>query len=281
MRSFLPLFLLAFPAPLFAAERAVFTDQQDGTTMTVTRADNGDMRIDDSKDGNSGRIVGGTLYMVTHENGADQVMRAEDLTAAVRQSLPKEFRGLFAQLGKGLKPKAMKITPKGERTIDGRKGKEYEVYGLDSDSAKPMLAVMSEDPALKPYGEAMRRYVGATIAPAAALLGPAIADIANGIDAVFALGAPLKVGDKIMLTKLETVADDPKAMALPGTPMTVPQIIASMKAKSAGAMMKATPEEESAEDGTDDMATTQPDTGEIVEVPVTEEDRMIVEPPKA
>ena len=275
MRSFLPLLLLALPAPLFAAERAVFTDQQDGTTMTVTRADNGDMRIDDSKDGNSGRIVGGTLYMVTRENGADQVMRAEDLTTAVRQSLPKEFRGLFAQLGKGLKPKAMKITPKGEQTIDGRKGKAYEVFGLDSDSAKPMIAVMSEDPALKPYGEAMRRYVGATIAPAAALLGPAIADIANGIDAVFALGAPLKVGDKIMLTKVETVAEDPKAMALPAEPMTVPQIIASMKAKSASSMMKAAAgDEDEAEPAADDKA------DEVVEVPVAEEDSMIVEPPK-
>ena len=275
MRSLLPLLLLALPAPLFAAERAVFTDQQDGSTMTVTRADNGDMRIDDSKDGNSGRIVGGTLYMVTHENGTDQVMRAEDLTAAVRQSLPKEFRGLFAQLGKGLKPKAMKITPKGEQIIDGRKGKAYEVFGLDSDSAKPMIAVMSEDPALKPYGEAMRRYVGATIAPAAALLGPAIADIANGIDAVFALGAPLKVGDKIMLTKVETVAEDPKAMALPGVPMTVPQIIASMKAKSASSMMKAAPgEEDEAESVVGDKAE------EVVEVPVSEEDSMIVEPPK-
>jgi len=275
MRSLLPLLLLALPAPLFAAERAVFTDQQDGSTMTVTRADNGDMRIDDSKDGNSGRIVGGTLYMVTHENGTDQVMRAEDLTAAVRKSLPKEFRGLFAQLGKGLKPKAMKITPKGEQIIDGRKGKAYEVFGLDSDSAKPMIAVMSEDPALKPYGEAMRRYVGATIAPAAALLGPAIADIANGIDAVFALGAPLKVGDKIMLTKVETVAEDPKAMALPGAPMTVPQIIASMKAKSASSMMKAgSGEDDEAEPAADDKA------DKVVEVPVTEEDSMIVEPPK-
>jgi len=273
MRSLLPLLLLAFPAPLFAAERAVFTDQQDGTTMTVTRADNGDMRIDDSKDGNSGRIVGGTLYMVTHENGADQVMRAEDLTAAVRQSLPSEFRGLFAQLGKGLKPKAMKITPKGDRVIDGRKGKEYEIFGMDGDTSKPMLAVMSEDPALKPYGEAMRRYVGATIAPAAALLGPAIADLANGIDAVFALGAPLKVGDKIMLTRLETVADDARAMALPGTPMTVPQIIASMKAKSARSMQAAPSEEDEAEPAADD-------TAEVVEVPVTEAESMIVAPPK-
>jgi hypothetical protein len=228
--SALAAILIAAAAPAEAGLRATYA-QPDGQRLVIDVADNGDARIGEVGKAEYGLLLADGFYMVSNEGGAWQAARLSDVAAAIDQVLPPIFRDIFTA-GSARKPPAwFRIDAKGERTVAGRSGKVYAVAGMNDGRAKETETfVMSDDPALKPIGRAMEQFMNAAMVPAAAMIGPAAADIVAETRAIFALGTPLDAGGRFTLTSIETVDVPAAATTLPTKPQTTAELVALMKA---------------------------------------------------
>ena len=237
------LILALTPGALFAGQRATFTAKGDPKTLTVTVADNGDVRIEGTGEKEYGLRIGDTFYLVSNTAKGLTVARASDLPLAVKKAVPSEMRQLFGKLGKDMPKSKLVITPKGERAINGRTGKLYEISGLDRESGKkPAEFVMSDDPALKPFGDNLTDYISAITAPAMVMFGPMMEGLLTDMKTVFALGTPLDADGKFILTTVETVDTKAADFTLPAEPMSVDALAASFGEKDKTVM--STPEDE-------------------------------------
>ncbi|MBB5684143.1 hypothetical protein [Sphingobium boeckii] len=262
MRLILALVLAVTPSAVFAGQRATFIAKDDPKALMVTLADNGDVRIEGTDEKEYGLRIGGVFYLVTRTETGATVARASDLSAAAKKAVPSEMRQLFGQLGKGVPKTNLKITPKGERTINGRTGKLYAISGLSG--TKTADFVMSEDPALKPFGDNLTAYMAAVTAPAAILFGPMMDGILADMNTVFALGTPLDADGKFILTTVETVDTKPADFTLPAEPMSVDALAASFSQQGKSSVtappedLEAMPMDDAADDtldaAEDDMA---------------------------
>jgi len=224
------LLALGLAAPAEAGMRATYSDGTQGRQLVIEVADNGDARVSGGEEGEYGLLLGGHFYMVGKQGGALKVARIEDVAAAIDQVMPPVFKGMLAGAFPE-PPKAFRAEKKGARTIGGREGVVYAIYGLDE--SRPGQAeefVMSADPALKPVGAAMEQFMNAAIVPAAPLIGPGAAELVADTRAIFALGTPLDAAGRFRLEKVEAAVVPAAALALPGKAETVDELVAEMKA---------------------------------------------------
>jgi hypothetical protein len=232
MRCYLALAILACCAtPAAAGLRATYSDAEGSRKLVIDVADNGDARIGDKASDDYGLFVGGHFYMVSRDDKGPTVARIEDVAAAIDQVMPPVFKDIFTKAAASAKPGKLRLEAKGERSLAGRAGKLWLVYGMDEkDPAKPTEFVISEDPALKPVGRAMEQFMNAAVVPAAVFIGPAAAEIVAETHQIFALGTPLDAGGRFKLEAVETVDVPAEALKLPGKLKTVDEIVAAMKA---------------------------------------------------
>jgi len=222
--------LLALAAPADAGMRATYS-QPDGKQLVIDVADNGAARIGEAGQSEYGLLLADGFYIVSNENGAWRTARIADIAAAIDQVLPPIFKDIFTAASTAKPPAGFRIEPKGAETIAGRPGKVYAVYGMnDATPKQPETFVMSDDPALKPVGRAMEQFMNGAMVPAAALIGPAAADIVAETRAIFALGTPLDAGGRFKLASVETVDVPASAVALPAKPQTTAELVAMMQA---------------------------------------------------
>ncbi len=222
--------LLIGAAPALAGQRATYL-QPDGRQLVIDVGDDGDARVGEPGQEEYGLLRRDGFYIVSKESGDWQVARIADVAAAIDQVVPPIFKDIFTAGSKRRPPGAFRVEAAGERTVAGRKGRIYRVYGMNE--AKPAEAetfVMSDDPALKPVGRAMEQFMNGAMVPAAVFIGPAAADIIAETRAIFALGTPLDAGGRFQLTGVETIAVPASATALPAKPQTVAELVAAMKA---------------------------------------------------
>jgi hypothetical protein len=222
--------LLALAGPAQAGMRATYS-QPDGKQLVVDVTDGGEARIGEAGQEEYGLLLADGFYIVSNEGGAWRTARIADVAAAIDQVLPPIFKDIFTAGSSAKPPAGFRIEAKGAQTIAGRAGKVYAVYGMND--ARPKEAetfVMSDDPALKPVGLAMEQFMNGAMVPAAALIGPAAADIVAETRAIFALGTPLDAGGRFKLANVETVDVPASAVALPAKPQTTADLVAMMRA---------------------------------------------------
>lgn len=234
MRSCLALALLACCAtPALAGMRATYADAEGSRKLVIDVAENGDARIGDKASDDYGLLLAGQFYMVSRDEKGPTVARIEDVAAAIDRVMPPVFKDIFTAASASTKRAKLKMEAKGERSLAGRPGKLWLVYGMDEkDPAKPTEFVISEDPALKPVGRAMEQFMNAAVVPAAVFIGPAAAEIVSETHEIFALGTPLDAGGRFRLESVETVEVAAETLKLPGKLKTVDEIVAQMKAPS-------------------------------------------------
>jgi hypothetical protein len=225
--------LLALAGPAEAGLRATYS-QPDGKQLVVEVADNGAARIGEPGRDEYGLLLPDGFYIVSNEGGEWRTARITDVAAAIDQVLPPIFKDIFAAGSTRKPPADFRIEAKGAETIAGRPGKVYAVYGMSD--ARPTEAetfVMSDDPALKAVGQAMEQFMNGAMVPAAALIGPAAADIVAETRAIFALGTPLDAGGRFKLANVEAADVPASAVALPVKPQTTAELVAMMRASMA------------------------------------------------
>ena len=226
MSSVLGALVIAVPAA--AGTRATFVGGDEGKALVVEVGDNGDARVSGGDEGQYGLMLGGHFYIVDAAGGAAKVARIEDVANAIDQVMPPVFKGMLS--GAPSKPfKALRTVKTGTRTIAGRQGTVYAIYGLNDD--RPTEAteyVISADPALKPVGAAMEQFMNAAIVPAAPLIGTGATEIIAQTRAIFALGTPLDAG-RFRLAAIEPAVITADRLKLPATPVTVTQLVQEMK----------------------------------------------------
>lgn len=231
IRSCLALALIACAAPAMAGLRATYTDAEGGRKLVIDVADSGDARIGEKASDDYGLLLGGHFYMVSRDEKGPTVARIEDVAAAMDRVMPPVFKDIFTAAAGSGKPARLKMEAKGDRSVAGRSGKLWLVYGLDEkDPAKPAQFVISDDPALRPVGRAMEQFMNAAVVPAAVFIGPAAAEIVAETHEIFALGTPLDAGGRFRLESVESADVPAEALKLPGKLKTVDEIVAAMKA---------------------------------------------------
>ena len=127
--------------------------------------------------------------------------------------------------GQAAIPANLRVEAGGAQTIGGIKGKAYTVYGMDeANRDKGESFVISSDPKLAPVGKAMESFMNAAMVPMAVLIGPAVADIIAQTRTIFALGTPLRAGDRFQLDGVETVSVPAERTRLPAEPQSRKEI---------------------------------------------------------
>ena len=222
--------MLLGAAPALAGQRATYL-QPDGKQLVIDVADDGDTRVGEPGQEEYGLLRRDGFYIVSGETGAWQVARLADVAAAIDQVVPPIFKDIFTAGIARKPPGAFRVEARGERTVAGRRGKVYLVYGMnDAKPAEAETFVISDDPALAPIGRAMEQFMNGAMVPAAVFIGAAAADIIAETRAIFALGTPLDAGGRFQLTEVESVAVPASATVLPAKPQTVEELVAAMKA---------------------------------------------------
>jgi hypothetical protein len=226
----LALLLLLAGSPALAGLRAIYNDAAQSRQLIIDVADNGDARIGEAGSTDYGLLLAGQFYMVGREDGVATVARIEDVAAAIDTVVPPIFKDIFSAAPTRA-PAAFRAGKKGSRTVAGRTGTVYAVYGLNDEKPKEATEfVMSEDPDLKPIGRALEQFMNAAILPGAVFIGPAAAEIVAQTRAIFALGTPLDGGGRFTFAKIETVKLNHEALELPAKPKTVEELVAAMAA---------------------------------------------------
>ncbi len=154
-----------------AGMRAVYFDGSKSKQLVIEVADNGDARIGEADSSDYGLLVGGRFIVVGLQEGKPMVARIEDIGAAIDRVVPPIFRNMLSDPASAGLPKRLQITPAGEQTVGGRKGRAYRITGFSGGAEKAADYVISADPALAPVGQALEQFMNAALVPAAVLMG--------------------------------------------------------------------------------------------------------------
>ena len=209
----LALILALLAGPAFAGTQAVYAGG-DGKKLRIEVDDAGDARIGEVGASDYGLLKDGHFYVVGDAGGRLTVARIEDVAAAIDRIVPPIFHDMLT--GAAVRPSRLKIERQGAATIAGQAGTRYAVRGLNETKPDAVETyVMSDDPALKPVGAALEGFMNASVLPAAALLGPAAAELVAQTRTIFALGTPLAAGTRLTLERIETARIAPARRCTP------------------------------------------------------------------
>jgi hypothetical protein len=87
--------LLLLAAPADAGMRAAYDGSSEPRRLEIETADNGDFRIGPPGDAQYVLRAGGTTYLVSTTPEGPEVVRLDDMAAALGEAMPPFFRDLF------------------------------------------------------------------------------------------------------------------------------------------------------------------------------------------
>lgn len=227
--------LLALAAPAFAEPgiRATYHGESEPRVLEVEATGNGDYRIGQPGEPAYGLEIGGRYYQVAPgPDGAPEAMAVEDLAAVLGEAMPPFFAQMFSEAARAQPPAPPKMQRAGTRTVAGYPGEVWKVT-LGNNPPETQEMVFSADPALKPVGRAIGRFMEAMMLMAAPLIGDMAGEMIGEMRAVFAKGTPLESQGRFRLVSAGA-ADIPEGrVALPAKPLSRDEIRKRVAAKPA------------------------------------------------
>lgn len=224
--------LLALAAPACAEPgfRATYHAESEPKLLQVEALSSGDYRIGKPGDPAYGLEIGGRYYLVAPgPDGKPQVMAVEDVAAVVGEALPPLFAQLFSQAARERPAPPVKMQRAGNRTVAGYKGELWKVTLGDPPETQEML--FSQDPALKPVGKAITRFMESMMVMMAPMMGDMAGEMIAEMRAVFAHGTPLESPGRFKLVSAGAADIEVGRVALPANPLSRDEIRASLKAR--------------------------------------------------
>jgi hypothetical protein len=224
----LSLALLA-AAPADAGMRAVYHGESEPKVLEVETGDGGELRI--GKPGDPAYAIerDGRFYLV--QPGADgkvRVFAVEDMAAVLGEAMPPFFAALFSDAARASPSPAPKMERVGNRTIAGFPGEVWKVT-LNGNPPDVQEMVFSQDPALRPVGRALGRFIESMMLMATPLLGEMAGEMVKEMRSVFAVGTPLESVGRFRLVEAKAAEIPADRFALPAKPATRAEIAAEVK----------------------------------------------------
>lgn len=221
-------------APAHADLRVIYMNVADAKQLQIEIDDNGDARIGEMGSSDYGLLLSGEFYVVSVQDKVVTVARIRDIATAIDQVMPPIFKGLFDAEGKAIPSDRVKIVRGDAGSAGGREGTVYHVSGLsDLQPDRVTDYLINTDPDLKPVGAVLEQFMNAAVVPSAPLIGGGARDLISQARSIFALGTPIDIGGRFRLNLASKANYDPRVFQLPGKPLTVEQLVASMKAAMA------------------------------------------------
>lgn len=224
----LSLTLLA-AAPADAGMRAVYHGENEPKVLEVEIGDAGALRI--GKPGDPAYAIEreGRFYLV--QPGADgkvRVFAVEDMAAVLGEAMPPFFATLFSEAARANPSPPPKMERAGSRTVAGFPGEVWKVT-LNGNPPNMQEMVFSADPALKPVGRALGRFLESMMLMATPMLGEMAGEMVKEMRSVFAVGTPLESVGRFRLVEAKAAEVPAERFELPAKPATRAEIAAEVK----------------------------------------------------
>jgi hypothetical protein len=218
-----------------AAKQIVLSATGDGRA----RLDSGDGGVLIARDG--------TGYFISRDAQGEFVGRQEDalaimtaFMAAIVAMIPDEPQGQMAGF-RAMAEAPYEVRAGARETVGGREGVVHTIAPAAGGQGPTLEIVLASDADLEPVGRELRRLIGMAHGPAATILGQS-PDILRELEALFARGVPIRIGDQFTLASASADPLPESAFALPGPVLSLEalqgrmQLMAMpMPAPSAGA----------------------------------------------
>jgi hypothetical protein len=225
----LALIALLAAGPSLAGMRAVYHGESEPKVLEVETGETGELRI--GKPGDPAYAIEreGRFYMV--QPGADGkllVFAVEDMAAVLGEAMPPFFANLFSDAARASPSKPPKMERAGSRTVAGFPGEVWKVT-VNGKPPEVQEMVFSSDPALKPVGRALGRFMESMMLMATPLLGEMAGEMVKEMRQVFSVGTPLESVGRFRLVEAGPAEIPADRFALPAKPATRAEIEAQMK----------------------------------------------------
>lgn len=223
--------LLLLAAPADAGMRAAYDGSSEPRRLEIETADNGDFRIGPPGDAQYVLNLSGTTYLVSTTPEGPEVVRLDDMAAALGEAMPAFFRDLFTAAARAQPAPPPRVERGGRRSVAGFEGQVYKVtMGTPAETAE---FVISDEAKLKPVGTALGGFIETMMVVATPLIGEAAGEMIRDMRGVFALGTPLESKGRFTLVSAGE-ADVPAArLALPAKPLTPAELAKRLKPAAA------------------------------------------------
>lgn len=225
----LALIALLAAAPAEAGMRAVYHGESEPKVLEVETGDAGELRI--GKPGDAAYAIerDGRFYLVQPgPDGKPLVFAVEDMAAVLGESLPPFFATLFSEAARTNPSPPPKMERAGSRTVAGFPGEVWKVT-LNGNPPNVQEMVFSRDPALKPVGRALGRFIESMMLMATPLLGEMAGEMVKEMRSVFAVGTPLESVGRFKLVEAKAADVPAERFQLPAKPATRAEIAAEVK----------------------------------------------------
>jgi len=219
--------LAALPAD--AGMRAVYHGESEPRVLEVETGDAGELRI--GKPGSPAYAIEreGRLYLV--QPGADGkpvVVAVEDMAAVLGKSMPPLFAQLFSEAARANPSPPPTMERAGSRTVAGFPGEVWKVTMAGTPPTTQEM-VFSSDPALKPVGRALGKFLESMMLMATPMLGAMAGEMVKEMRSVFAVGTPIESVGRFRLVEARPAEIPAERFVLPARPATRREIEAEMK----------------------------------------------------
>jgi len=171
----------------------------------------------------------GTGYFISRDAQGEFVGRQEDglaimtaFMAAIVAMIPADDQGQMASF------RAMATAPYEVRagvreTVGGREGVVHTIAPAAGGQGPTLEIVLATDADLEPAGRELRRLLAMMHGPAEAILGQS-PDILRELEALFARGVPIRIGDQFTLASASAEPIPETVFALPGPVLSLEEL---------------------------------------------------------
>lgn len=228
----LALIALLGAVPSEAGMRAVYHGESEPKVLEVETGDAGELRI--GKPGDPAYAIerDGVFYMVQPgPDGKPLVFAVEDMAAVLGKSLPPFFASLFSEAARANPSPPPKMERAGSRTVAGFPGEVWTVT-LNGNPPNVQEMVFSADPALKPVGRALGRFIESMMLMATPMLGEMAGEMVKEMRSVFAVGTPLESVGRFRLVEAKAADIPADRFVLPAKPATRAEIERQVKVQA-------------------------------------------------
>lgn len=183
----------------------------------------------DSGDGSVLITRDGTGYFISRDARGEFVARQEDalaivtgFMAAIVAMIPADDQGQLASF-RAMATAPYEVRAGARETVGGREGVVHTIAPAAGGQGPTLEVVLATDPDLEPVGRELRRLLGMMHGPAAAILGQS-PDILRELEALFARGVPIRIGDQFTLASVSADPLPESAFALPGPVLSLEEL---------------------------------------------------------
>lgn len=219
-------------APAAAGMRAVYHGESEPKVLEVETGEAGELRI--GKPGDAAYAIEreGRFYMVQPgADGTPMVFAVEDMAAVLGEAMPPFFAQLFSDAARASPSKPPKMERAGSRTVAGFPGEVWKVTQAGNPPEVQEM-VFSTDPALKPVGRALGRFMESMMLMATPLLGEMAGEMVQEMRQVFSVGTALESVGRFRLVEAGPAEIPAERFVLPAKPATRAEIAREVKRSS-------------------------------------------------